>query len=184
MDGLIDKYQNLLPSQCKVLYRPHPWGPGIRRLDNLLSKGLKNIEIDPQMLNKSRGEYKDMKDFQPELDYYPFLFDKSEFVICPVATMIIEASIMNKKVLVLAIDDEKTNISPSYLYKNTTYMEHLTDMKNILILDDIINFDKLLHQMIISDMSVDRKALNYYIVDDGQPFSDRIATICNKLILH
>ena len=72
MDGLIDKYQNLLPSQCKVLYRPHPWGPGIRRLDNLLSKGLKNIEIDPQMLNKSRVDYKDKNDFQPELDFYPF----------------------------------------------------------------------------------------------------------------
>ena len=147
---------------------------------------LKNTDINNvvKLLNKSRVDYKDKNDFQPELDFYPFLFDKSEFIICPLATMIIEASIMNKKVLVLAIDDEKTNISPSYLYKNTTYMERLTDMKNILLLDDIINFDKLLHQMITSDMSVDRKALSYYIVDDGQLYSDRIATICNKLTLN
>ncbi len=183
LNGLIDKYQNLLPDQCKVLYRPHPWGSQLDKLDYLLSKGLKNIEIDPQMLKKNRNDYKHFKDFQPELDFYPFLLDKSEFLICPLATLILEASIMNKKVLVLVHDDGKSFLNPSFVYKNSNHFERLSDMKNLLLLDNIINLDEFLHQMITSNMHIDKKVLDYHIVDDGQLYSDRIATICNKLAL-
>ena len=95
-----------------------------------------------------------------------------------------EASIMNKKVLVLVHDDGKSFLSPSFVYKNSIHFDRLSDMKNLLLLDNIINLDEFFHQMITSDMLVDRKVLNYHIVEDGQSYSERIATIYNKLTLN
>ena len=134
------------------------------------------------MSMKSRpDDYRKRTDFQPELDYYPLLLDKSEFVICPLATIIIEASLMGKKVLALKHDDGKSFFNPSFMYENSDYFDRLSDLKSVSLLDDLTNLDKLFNQMITSDILVDRKALSYYIVDDGLLYHDRIANICNKL---
>ena len=184
LDGLVEKYKDLLPSQCKILYRPHPWGENYDKLDYLQSKGLKNIEIDPQMSMKSRhDDYTRRTDFQPELDYYPVLLDHSEFVICPLSSIIIEASIMNKKILALAHDDGRSLQNPAMMYKNSDYFDRISNMKNLILLHDLSNLDELFHQIIISDMLVDRNDLNYYIVDDDQLYPERIANICNQLSL-
>jgi hypothetical protein len=185
LNELIEKYKNLLPKNCKILYRPHPWGESYDKLDYLISKNLKNIAIDPQMSKKSRpDDYRRRTDFQPELDYYPFLLDKSEFVICPLATIILEASLMGKKVLVLAHDDGKSFLNPAFMYENSDYFDRLTDLRSVKLLDNLINLDELFIQMITSDMLVDRKALSYYIVDDEVLYSERIENICNKLVLN
>ena len=145
---------------------------------------LKNIAIDPQMAQKSRSDdWTKRVDFQPNLDYYPLLLDKSEFVICPLATIIIEASLMGKKVLALAYDDGKNFLNPSFMYKNSDYFDRLSDLNSLLFLDDFADLDKLFKQMITSDILVDRKALSYYIVDDGLLYKERVANTCNKLNL-
>tara|TARA_B110000967_G_C18902071_1_gene576776 strand:- start:11667 stop:13121 length:1455 start_codon:yes stop_codon:yes gene_type:complete len=185
LNDLVDKYKKLLPKNCKILYRPHPWGENYDQLDYLRSKNLKNIAIDPQMSKKSRpDDWTRRIDFQPDLDYYPILLDNSEFVICPLTSVIIEASLMNKKVLVLAYDDEKNFLNPAMIYDNSDYFDRLSELNSVKLLDNIMNLDKSFSQMITSDVIVNRKALSYYIVDDGQHYQDRIANICNKLTIN
>jgi len=182
LNGLLDKYKDILPSQCKILYRPHPWGENYDKLDFLKSKNLKNIEIDPQMSKNSRpDDYTRRTDFQPELDYYPILLDNSEFVICPLSSIIIESSIMNKKVLALAHEDGKSFLTPAMMYRNSDYFDRLSDLKSLKILHDLKNIDDLFYQMIKTNDFVDRNALGYYIVEDNQPYCKRIASICNSL---
>lgn len=182
LDGLIDKYKDMLPAQCKILYRPHPWGENYDKLNILKSKKLKNIEIDPQMSKNSRpDDYTKRTDFQPELDYYPILLDNSEFVICPLSSVIIEASIMNKKVLALAHEDGKSFLTPAMMYRNSDYFDRLSDLKSLKLLRDLKHIDELFYQMIKSDDLVDRDALNYYIVEGDKPYCKRIASICNQL---
>lgn len=181
---LVEKYKHLLPSNCKILYRPHPWGENYDKLDELLEKNLPNIEIDPQMAKKSRSnDWRKRTDFQPDLDYYPILLDKCEFVVCPMSTILIEASIMNKKVLGLAYDDKKSFLNPSFMYQNSDYFDRLSEVNSIRVLHDINNFDESFNEMASSDMLTDKKALSYYIVDDGLIYSDRFKKICNNLLL-
>lgn len=182
LDGIIEKYKKLLPDNCKILYRPHPWGENYDKLDFLREKKLKNIAIDPQMAQKSRpADWTRRIDFQPDLDYYPILLDKSEFVICPLSSIVIEASIMGKKVLALAHDDEKSFLTPSMMYKNSDYFDGLSELNSVKLLDKIKNLDDLFNQIITTDMQIDRKALSYFIVDDSQLYPDRIASVCDKL---
>jgi len=183
LNELVEKHKNLLPKNCKILYRPHPWGNNSDRLDTLISKNLKNIAIDPQISNMIRPkDYTKRTDFQPDLDYYPILLDKSEFVICPMSTIVLEASVMNKKVLGLIYDDGKSFSTPSFMYENSDYFDRLLYLKNVKLLDDIENLDDLFYQIITTDMHVDKKALGYYIVDDGLLYNERINRICNKLL--
>lgn len=185
LNSLVDKYKKILPKNCKILYRPHPWGENYDKLDYLNSKNLKNIAIDPQMSKKSRpDDWTRRTDFQPDLDYYPILLDNSEFVICPLSSVLIEASLMDKKVLALAHNDEKSFLNPAMMYENSDYFDRLSDLNSVKLLHNIENLDGIFNQMILSNLPVDRKALSYYIVDDMQLYPDRIANICNKLILN
>lgn len=185
LNDLMEKHKKILPQGCKILYRPHPWGENYDKLDLLISKGLKNIAIDPQMAKKSRpDDWTKRTDFQPKLDYYPFLLDKSEFVICPLSSVLIEASLMDKKVLALAHDDGKSFLNPSFCYKNSDYFEGLERINSTKLLFHIENLDMLFKQMITIDMQVDREALSYYIIDDNELYPDRIANICRQLILN
>ena len=182
LDGLIDEYKDLLPNGCKILYRPHPWGENYDKLDYLQSKGLKNIAIDPQMSKKSRhDDYKKRTEFQPELDYYPVLLDNSEFVICPLSSVTIEASIMNKKVLALAHDDGISLQNPLMMYQNSDYFDRFDDMTNLMLLHDLSNLGKQFHYILVSSMPINSKALSYYIVNDDQLYPERIENICNQV---
>jgi hypothetical protein len=185
LDSLIEKYKNILPKNCKILYRPHPWGENYDKLDQLNAMNLNNLEIDPQMAKKSRpDDWTKRTDFQPELDYYPLLLDKCEFVISPMSTILIEASMMNKKVLALAHDDGKSFLNPSFMYKNSDYFDRLSELKSLRILHDIINLDELFYEMATSDMLTDKEALSYYIVNDGLLYSERIEKIYNNITLN
>jgi len=182
LNELIYKYKDLLPNQCKILYRPHPWGENYDKLDYLESLSLENVKVDPQMSKKSRpADYTKRTDFQPDLDYYPVLLDNSEFVICPLSSIIIEASIMNKKVLALAHDDKKSLLTPSLMYKNSDYFDRFSDMKNLSLLHELSNLDKEFFKMINSSATVNEKALGYYIVDSKNLYPERILNITNKM---
>jgi hypothetical protein len=182
LNALVDKYKSLLPNNCKILYRPHPWGANYDQLDFLRSKKLKNVEIDPQMSHKSRPEnWLRRTDFQPDLNYYPIIIGNSEFIICPLSTMIIEGSIMNKKVLGIAYDDGQHVLNPAVMFKNSDYFERLSDMTNILLLHNEDKLESAFHDMIVNDMPLNRKALSFYIVDDKRLYPERIKDICSKI---
>ena len=89
---------------------------------------------------------------------------------------------MNKKVLGLIYDDGKSFSTPSFMSENSDYFDRLLYLKNVKLLDDIENLDDLFYQIITTDMHVDKKALGYYIVDDGLLYNERINRICNKLL--
>ena len=77
--------------------------------------------------------------------------------------MIIEGSIMNKKVLGIAYDDGLHILNPSVMFKNSDYFDRLSDMTNISLLHNEDELESAFHDMIVNDMPVDRKALSYYI---------------------
>ncbi len=182
LNNLVNKHKSLLPKGCKILYRPHPWGENYDKLDYLISKKLENIEIDPQMSKKSRpDDYTKRTDFQPDLDYYPVLLDNSEFVICPLSSIIIEASIMNKKILALAHDDGVSLLNPSYMYNNSDYFDKLSNLETFSLLEDLSCLDKMFQNVTVSEKKVNKKSLGYYIVNDNDLYSDRISKIINKL---
>jgi hypothetical protein len=93
----------------KVVYRPHPHRAK-RLVDDRVRPGdFRHVVLDPQLEPAYRAHWEGMdrhaKPLLPPLDYYPALFDHAELVICPLSTMIVEAAIFDRRVLVIAYDD-------------------------------------------------------------------------------
>ena len=102
----------------KVVYRPHPRRRARRRPDFVDESRFRHVVIDPQVREAylqtfQRGDGKSTVPQLPSLDYYPALLENAEFVVCPLSTMIIESAIFERRVLVIAYDDEIHPYSPA-----------------------------------------------------------------------
>ena len=51
------------------------------------------------------------KDWLPDLEYYPSLIGHAEFVVATLSTMIVEAGLLDQRVLILAYDDGTHTVS-------------------------------------------------------------------------
>jgi hypothetical protein len=101
----------------KVVYRPHPRRRERRRPDFVDESRFRHVVIDPQVRDAylqtfERADGKSTVPQLPSLDYYPALLENAEFVVCPLSTMIIESAIFERRVLVIAYDDEIHPYSP------------------------------------------------------------------------
>jgi hypothetical protein len=104
----------------KIVYRPHPHRRPRRESDFVDESRFRHVVVDPQVRDlylASFEEYADRskrpKPLLPPLSYYPALFEHTELVICPLSTMIVEAAIFERPVLVIAYDDGIHSISPA-----------------------------------------------------------------------
>ena len=151
-----------LPENLKILYRPHPWqkNPG-----NIREDDFKNLILDPQIKNHYKnGVWK--IDFQPSLSYYPSLIKGAELVIGGASTFLIEATIMKKNYIVIAIKEKINNsIDDSYSILNSyTHLEGIRNFKFIEFCyqyEDIINLIEKVRSKKLSNKDVDQ-FINYY----------------------
>jgi hypothetical protein len=97
--------------ELKVVYRPHPHRRGRRRPDRFDEREFEHVVLDPELRDLYARAFQDFegdasrKPRLPGLDSYPSLFEHAEFVICPLSTMIVEAAVFERRVLVIAYDD-------------------------------------------------------------------------------
>jgi hypothetical protein len=104
----------------KVVYRPHPHRRLRHRSDLVNESDFRHVVIDPQMretylasFDEGKPGHSRPRPIYPPLDYYPALFEHCEFVVCPLSTMIVEAAIFGRRVVVLAYDDGIHDWSPA-----------------------------------------------------------------------
>ena len=90
---------------------------------------------------------------------------------------------MKKNILILAHDDKKNLLNPSRMFKDSDYFDRLDEMKNNILLHDLDALDKAFYEIEASNMYTDLNALNYYILSDGNLYSDRIKDILDSLNL-
>ena len=141
---LLDHYmtkQNI--RDIKIVYRPHPWRSVCKSFDYFLEGDYKNIIIDKQIKDYyyySKTKFYNPREVNPSLEYYPDLLKNALFTISPLTTMIIEAVLVNKYVLVLTYNDGYHLESPGNALK---YCEHFVGIEKIHAFKFCHNFDDL-----------------------------------------
>ncbi len=104
-----------------VVYRPHPVRQPRLRSDFVDEERFGHVVIDPQVrdiylerqeLYALRKRDRPVPVF-PALDYYPALLENARFVVCPLSTMIVESAIFERRVVVVAYDDDLHPSSPA-----------------------------------------------------------------------
>jgi len=102
----------------KIVYLPHPRRLPRRRPDLVDEEHLRNVLIHPRVragylaASGSDGKGPGLADRMLPIEAYPALLEHAEHVVCPLSTMMVEAAILGKRVLVIAYHDGLHNTSP------------------------------------------------------------------------
>ncbi len=182
LNNIIEKNKNIF-NGIKIVYRPHPW-----RQSNMsiLDLDLKNIVIDPQLLNTYSKNDKS-SDFQPGLNYYSSLIQNSEFVIGGLTSMLIESIIFRKPYFALAYDDKKNLTSQHNMLKNYVHFRGIENIDAIYLFKEINNLDfefiSYFKNYINIDLSnVDSQREYFLFQDQFLNYNEMLLNTVNKII--
>ncbi len=93
-----------------IVYRPHPHRQPRRTPDRIAAGELRHVVLDPGVRELYDASFHEpargrAKPLFPPLDEYPALLEHARFVISPLSTMVVEAAIFERPVIVVAYDD-------------------------------------------------------------------------------
>lgn len=167
----------------KIVYRPHPWR---QSQDSILGLELKNVVIDPQVIDYYSKNLPSSK-FQPELDYYPSLLKNAECVVGGLTSMIIESLIFRKCFLALVYNDKKNLTSQHNVLTNYEHLTGIEKIKAITFCQNLFNLENDFLDLWNARFSMDFKKIDdqrrYYLYDDARTYSERLADICHELLV-
>jgi hypothetical protein len=164
----------------KVVYRPHPQRRRRKRPDFVDERRFEHVVLDPQV----RDLYLHSFDHDPQapspplptLDYYPALLEHSEFVICPLSTMILESAIFERRVIVIAYHDGLHQDSPGVVvaYDHFQGMDRLEGLEMCRKAEDLVPlFLDLARREEPLRRSL-RAQVDQWIYHDERPYSERL----------
>lgn len=164
----------------KIIYRPHPWQKKNRNIID--EKKFKNLIIDPQ-LKKNYFTRNFSTAIQPNIDYYSSLIKNAEVVITGPTSMLIEASIFYKKILLLGY---LSNSTTPYINELKNF-EHLKNVKKLTNVRTVIKESNIIDDLVnISKIDINKKKIdeirNYYLDYNGTKYKDRLFYITKKIL--
>lgn len=181
---ILDKIISKNKLDLKIVYRPHPWRQG---RDSIIGLNLKNIIIDPQLINS----YK-MKDnsynVQPDLNYYPSLLVNALFVVGGMSSMIIESLIFRKTYLALTHEETNNNItSPSIVFKSYTHFDGLEKLSCVRVCHRIEELEQKLLFLLSNTTHnnvklIDEEVDYYFSYDKEKSYSVRLSDTVNSIL--
>lgn len=178
LDNLIDSNKKF--KNYKILYRPHPWQK--KNSITIWEKQFKNLILDPQ-LKKNYLSKNFSTSIQPNIDYYSSLIKNSEIVITGPTSMLIEASIFYKKILLLGYKN-KSSTPYSEELKNFEHLEGIKKFSNIRI---VVEESNLINDLLDTyNIKVNKKKIdrirNYYLNYSGFSYKDMLFSVTKKII--
>jgi hypothetical protein len=171
----------------KVVYRPHPHRRPRKRPDFFDEHRFEHVVLDPQMRDIYLASFDEgaerPKPLFPALDYYPALFEHTELVICPLSTMIVEAAIFEKPVVVIAYDDGIHRDSPATVIE----FDHFDGIDRIDGFEICRDADDLgpLFTRLVEDSPRParplRQQIGYWLYHDDRTYAERLAAFAGNI---
>ena len=174
-----------IPDEFRLLYRPHPWQQKRTSSSTFNPSEFSRVELDPQFEKATAEGWVDGQNspvFQPDLDYYPKLLLSSKFVIGPLTTMLLEASLCLRPVVALAYYDG--------VHANTTrrYFSHFEGMEMVPGFEFCERRSDLAGSLLraIHAPRISRKAsdaaTSQFIIHDSASYGGRLDSLVKRIL--
>ena len=183
--------ENGIITNCKIIYRPHPWGNGGYKGERILNYNWKHIHIDKNMISYLSNINQDnmQKKSMPDYKHTQHLITSVDAVISPLSTILLEAMICGKPILCFLPSEERKMAKHFDLSLYQTHFKELYKIKDVLVAnsknDLINNFNKLIRY--IDDPNISKKLISeskYFVKSFNKSYSSRlelfITTIFDK----
>ncbi len=164
----------------KILFRPHPWQKKNRVV--IKEEKFKNLVIDPQ-LKKNYLSRNFSTSFQPKVNYYSSLIKNADIVITGPTSMLIEASIFYKKILLLGF---KSKSSTPYS-EELKYFEHLQGIKKLINIKTVKKESDIINDLLyISNANINKKKIDkereYYLSLKSAKYKENLFSITKNIL--
>lgn len=168
----------------KLIFRPHPF-TFLNDINLIDFKKYKNIVLDPQMKSRYNYNLPKSKIDSSDSKYSIGLIKNAKFLVCSASSVIIEASILHKKIILYS---PKNN---SYDNNNRIIdlWEHFKDVEkfpNIKICDDENKIGHIIREFNIDKSKNDKKIIDKFrsriLYSNKLGYPKRLYNIVNKII--
>jgi hypothetical protein len=169
----------------KVVYLPHPRRLRRRNDDFVDESRFRHVVIEPRTRDQYLAEREKGKGRrQPlPLDYYPALLENAEFVVCPLSTMMLEAAIFERTVLVIAYHDGVHPTSPGVAIKYL-HFDGVDRVDTFEVCRDIADLGPLFTRLARERRPPARppkEQTDYYVFHDERPYSQRLKDLVDEI---
>jgi hypothetical protein len=182
----------------KIVYLPHFRRVRRARSDFIDEGRLRNVIVESRIRDEYVSEWDPVEGGAPvqrnkmldskalPLDAYPGLLENSDFVICPLSTIMLEAAIFRRRVLAVAYHDGIHNTSPG----NTIKYLHFENVDTVETFEVCRREADLVPAFLemASDDSLPRRPpkeqMDYWIYHDDRPFSERLSELVERVGSH
>jgi hypothetical protein len=172
----------------KVVYLPHPRRLRRKLPDFVDERRFRHVVIEPRVRERYlegwvrdgggiRQGAKTMGKRSLPLDYYPALLENAEFVVCPLSTMMLEAAIFGRRVLVIAYHDGLHGTSPG-VAMNYLHYEGVDRVEGFEICRDQAALGPLFARLTREQrppVRPPKEQMDWWIYHDERPFGERLA---------
>ena len=183
--------ENNTITNCKIIYRPHPWGNGGYRGERILNYNWKHVIIDKSMVTylSNLGRDGKQKKSMPAYKHTQYMINSVDAVISPLSTILLEAMLCGKPILCFLPEEEKRIAKHFDLSLHQTHFNELYKIKEIVISNSksnlICKFNKLVDY--IGNKNISNNLITeseYFVKRFDESYSSRldsfIQTIFNK----
>ncbi len=175
-------YKNL-----NVIYRPHPDSRTTQSVRHLNTLGLSRVLVDPQILSEldKSSLNQSINSGRLNLDFYNILLSNSNFVVGGLTSMLIEASLFNKKFLA-CVYEELSNVvnSPHLQLRNYTHLEGIDTLPNIFFCEGIQRIKTDFRRVFnTSTKEFGNKELDFFVNTDLRNFDKRLSDSIEQIRL-
>lgn len=181
LEDVIEREQLAL----KVVYLPHP-----RRLkravDDFVDEAeFRHVILEPRVREGYIADHGLPKGrMQPlPLDYYPGLLENARFVVCPLSTIMLEAAIFRRRVLVIAYHDGVHAGSPGVAieYLHFEGVDAVDTFSVSRRADDLAPRFAEMARSAQPDRQPPKEQMDRWVYHDERPFGERLAAFVEEI---
>lgn len=181
----IDDALERAAQEVRVVYRPHPWRQPRLCPDMFVESDFRNVVLDTQVraaydANAGSGKTLEPGEFLPELDYYPALVGHCEFVVSPLSTMIVEASLLDRPSLAIAYDD-KVHFPPPSVVAQFDHFEGIERVDGIQLCRRFEDLPEMFLQMLAGHYPSLREQIRAWLYHDESSYAERLARLVDAV---
>ncbi len=173
-----------------VVYRPHPHRKPRAEPDLVDETRLRHIVIDPEVREAYLASFAEYlpaavraSPLFPPLDTYPATLEHAEVVVCPLSTMLVEAAVFERPVLVVAYDDGIHADSPA----TAVGFDHFEGIDRVEGFEVVRRaeglgptFERMTRAPAPAGRSL-REQMSWWLYHDERTYAERLAVLTGRL---
>jgi hypothetical protein len=170
----------------EIFFRPHP----VRQAtQGLSSPDFRLVKLDPHFEKLRSANKVESRGIGTSfaLENYLELFRQAKFVVMVPTSMLLEASLLGKKIILLGHSEGSNPTSPEQLLKNFIHLDGVEQLPNVTVCRDLDDIGRLMRAQLQSlghEESISRSLpLSHFVETPPSKYTSRLASAIHSAIL-